>query len=284
MPLLTLQELEQATPLFRGTVGNALARGAMHLLSVDRANALYDRNTRFHGPDFAHSVLRELGVEYDVYATSSSVLAQWNVLHSDTPFITLSNHPYGGLDGLILADLFGHLCPDYKLMVNKLLSRIEPLSDLFIAVTPIGAEPSEPTAESVAGVRQVIAHLRQGGALGLFPAGAVSNLRLCPYGVHDREWPLPIVRLIARARVPIVPVCFLDGNSWFYYALGLIDWRVRLLRLPAEFFNKCGRPVRLVIGATISVEEQHEYLSTHTIGEFGLWLRSKGQGMMTMNK
>lgn len=280
MPLLTLQELEQATPLFRGVVGHALARGAMHLLAVDKANALYDRNASLYGPDFAHGVLRDLGVDYDVYAASSSVLAQGRVLQGTTPFITLSNHPYGGLDGLILVDLFGRLCPNYKLMANKLLSRVEPLSDSFIAVTPIGAEPSGPTADSVAGVKQAIAHLRQGGVLGLFPAGAVSNLHLFPYGVHDREWPLPIVRLIARARVPIVPVCFLDGNSWFYYVLGLIDWRVRLLRLPAELFNKRGRPVRLVIGTTISVEEQHDYLSTHTIEEFGVWLRNKGQGMI----
>ena len=62
-----------------------------------------------------------------------------------------------------------------------------------------------------------------------------------------------------KAEVPVTPVHFLDGNSAFYYSLGLIDWRVRLLRLPAEVFNKRGRTMRIAIGRPISVDRQKEY-------------------------
>ncbi len=41
-----------------------------------------------------------------------------------------------------------------------------------------------------------------------------------------------------KAKVPIVPVCFFDGNSIFCYSWGLIDWRIRLLRLLPEVFSK----------------------------------------------
>ena len=276
MPLLPLSEIQQLSPLFRGRVGHASARALMRLLRIDEMNNLYDRNGYLHGSDFACKVLSDLGIEYDVYGTTSTVLKQWDQLKK--PFITISNHPYGGIDGIILAALFGQRFPQYKIMVNKILGRIEALSPSFITVTPVGVEHTAPAAESIVGIRHALAHLRQGGSLGLFPSGAVSDLRLCPYGVRDRSWPLPMVRFIAKAHVPIIPVHFLDGNSWLYYALGLIGWRVRLLRLPGELFNKRGCLVRLVVGEAVTVDEQQHYLSTHSLEEYGLWLREKVYG------
>ena len=278
MPLLTLQELEQLTPLFRGRVGRSLARGTMRLLSVDRLNALYDRHAHLRGADFARSVLEDLGIDYEVFVESAEVEAQLHTL-DETPFITISNHPYGSIDGVILADLFGHRCANYKIMVNKILSRVESLAPSFISVTPTGVERTAATKESIMGVRRALGQLRSGGGLGLFPSGAVSDLSLREGCVRDRPWQPAIISLIAKARVPIMPVRFFDRNSSFYYALGLIDWRVRLLRLPAEVFNKAGRSVRIGLAPLISVEEQQQYLATHTIEEFGTWLRSKVYGM-----
>lgn len=277
MPLLTLQELEQMSPLFRGRMGNSLGRGLMRLLAVDKMNALYDRNAHLTGPDFARSVLDDLGVRYEVTGNLPPLTSHRSPL-AHTPFITLSNHPYGSIDGIILADLFGHLCPSYKIMVNKILGRVEALSPSFISVTPTGVERTTPTTESIIGIRRALGQLRSGGALGLFPSGAVSDLSLRHRCVRDREWQPAIIRLIAKASVPILPVHFLDGNSRFYYLLGLVDWRVRLLRLPSELFNKAGRPVRIAIGEVISVEEQQAYLHTHTIEEYGLWLRKRVYG------
>ena len=164
-------------------------------------------------------------------------------------------------------------------MVNQVLSRVKALSPSFITVTPTGVERTVATVESIAGIRHALKHLRRGGALGLFPSGAVSDLNLRDHCVRDREWQDPIIRFIAKAKVPILPMCFLDGNSWLYYSLGLIDWRVRLLRLPAEVFNKANRPVRLGIGTLIQVEEQEQYLATHTIEEYGHWLRNRVYNM-----
>ena len=279
MPLLTIDELRQLTPLFRGKVGGMLARGAMRLLAIDRVNTLYDSHEHLRGPAFAHSVLCDLGIEYEVYAENAEAIQQQSTLNEAMPFITISNHPCGHIDGIILADYFGHRCTDYKLMANQLLGRIEALSPSFITVTPTGTERTAATAASIMGVRRALAHLRSGGALGLFPSGAVSDFSLRDACVRDRAWQLAIIRLIAKAQVPILPVRFFDGNSSFYYSLGLLDWRIRLLRLPAEVFNKGHSPMRLGVGPFISVEEQQHYLATHTIEEFGLWLRSKVYSM-----
>lgn len=256
-----------------------VGRSAMRLLAVNKLNALYERHSHLGGPDFADSVLKDLGIKYDVFAETPDVLSQLTELRKGRPFITISNHPYGSIDGVILADYFGHLYPGYKLMVNRILTRVEALAPSFIPVAPADAAHHSAATSSVLGIRHALEQLRSGRPLGLFPAGAVSDLSLRDRCIRDREWQPAIIRLIAKARVPIVPVRFFDGNSLLYYMLGLIDWRVRLLRLPAEVFNKAGRPTRLSIAPIISVEQQQEFLATHSFEEFGLWLRSKVYGM-----
>ena len=266
MPLLTLNELEKATPLFRGKCGNALCRALMSMLAIDKVNDLYDRNSDHQGPEFASAVLNDIGVEYEIL--NPEVLQNL----PDGPFITISNHPYGHIDGVMLVDLFGHIRPDYKVMVNKFLGRIEALGGNFICVTPTGEERTAPTRDSIQGVKEAVAHIRSGGVFGLFPSGAVSDLSLKDGCIRDREWQEPVIRLIKKLNVPIVPVHFLDRNSNFYYSLGLIDWKVRLLRLITEVFNKRGKRTRIAIGTVISPEEQAEFSD---VRQFGIFLRNK---------
>lgn len=271
MPLLSINELETMSPLFRGKAGNAFAGLLMRILSVDRINELYDRNINYEGPEFTRSVLNDLGIRYEI--------ENMEILDSlpDGPFITISNHPYGSIDGIILVDIFGHLRHDYKVMVNKFLGRIKPLDDNFICVTPTGKERSAPTADSVQGIKDAYRHIRAGHPLGLFPSGAVSDFTLKDMCVRDREWQDPVVRLIRKLNVPIVPVAFPDRNSDFYYSLGLIDWRVRLLRLPSEVFNKKKKVQRVVLGEMITLEEQEMFETTDS---FGRYLRSRTYGLI----
>ena len=85
----------------------------------------------------------------------------------------------------------------------------------------------------------------------------------------------PVIRLIKKLNVPVVPVHFLDRNSDFYYSLGLLDWRIRLLRLPAEVFNKRGKVTRMALGEIILPEQLHEFDDIHMLSDF---LRNKVYG------
>jgi putative hemolysin len=172
---------------------------------------------------------------------------------------------------MVLVDLFGHIRPDYKVMVNQILAHVQSLSPNFIKVIPTGNEKTGPRAESLNGVRETLAHLRDGHPMGFFPSGAVSDLSLKDHCIRDRQWQEPVLRLIQKAGVPVIPVRFFDRNSLFFYRLGLIDWKVRLMRLCWEVFNKQGKDVRLGIGETISVERQKACAS---LEEYGQLLRS----------
>lgn len=269
MALIELEELERASPLFRGRAGHLLVKEVFRCLGLDRIQEAYDRNCSFEGADFASHILEDFGVRYTVEGPGLAALPQG-------PFITVSNHPYGSIDGLILADVFGHLRPDFKVMVNKVLGRIKALEPSFIKVTPTGNERKAPDTQSMAGVRAALGHLREGHPLGLFPSGAVSDLSLKDRCIRDRKWQEPVLRLIRKAAVPVVPVRFFDRNSDLFYLLGLIDWRVRVLRLPREVLNKKDRQVRVGIGQAITQKQQAQCSS---LEDFGKMLRAAVYGM-----
>lgn len=260
-PLLSLEELGRISPIFRGAVGRLFGRFAMWLCGVGRINRLYDHIYDQNGPDAARSALEYIGCDY--------LIGNAERLDSlpEGAFITISNHPYGGIDGVILLDMIGQKRPDLKIMVNKILGRVEPMQSNFITVTPTETEKKRADATTLQGIRTCLAHLHKGHPMGFFPAGAVSNLTLPSGRIIDREWQESLLRLIEKARVPIVPIHFEGRNSLFYYSLGLIDWRIRLLRLPREVLNKHRGTHKLSIGPTISVEELKSATTPKALGE-----------------
>ena len=245
------------SPLFRGRKGRLLFNLAARVTGIARINALHDRVDTagvLYGAPFAKGILDDLGIDFRIgNADRLSSLPEG-------PFIVIANHIYGHIDGICLLDVFGHYRPETKVMVNEMLTWIPGLAPNFIAVNPTVAKRENASATSVNGVRNALMQLREGGPLCIFPSGAVADLKPREgWTVSERDWQDAAVRLIRKARVPIVPVRFFDRNSRFYYALGLIDYRVRFVRLFHEMFNKRGSQPRLGIGAPISVREQEQY-------------------------
>lgn len=270
MALLTMEQIEELSPVFKGTFGHVLAKCLLKITAVDKIAEIYDRHEDVKGPDFVHAYLKDIGVNYEV-----SGLEQLQSV-TEGPFITISNHPYGALDGIILIDLIGHSRPDYKVMANKFLSLVKTLKDNFIMVSPEFKLDAKPTQVSISGVKKSFTHLREGHPLGIFPAGAVSDLNLKEHSIRDREWQEAALRLIKKAKVPVVPVRFFDRNSNFFYGLGLVNKTMRVLRLPREVLNKGGKPIRVGIGKVLSVAEMECY---KTIEDLGVFLRQSVYGM-----
>lgn len=235
----------------------------MHFLAIDKINELYDHSFDYKGAEFASRLLNDLGVYYRI----GNIDRLKNSLKGG--FISISNHPYGGLDGIMLIDLMAGIRPDYKFMVNKVLSLIKTMDENFISVTPVTTKKPE-ISENISSIRETLIHLREGHPVGVFPSGAVSDFSIKDFRVRDREWQESVLKLIKMAKVPIVPIRFFDKNSPFFYLLGLINWRIRLLRMPSEVFNKKNQRPRIGIGEIITVEEQEQF---NDISSFGFFLR-----------
>jgi len=262
MKVIDPKDFENFSSLFSGARGHRRAEFIMRLLSIDKVNWVYDHSGAYTGAEFTSRLLDDLGVNY-VVGNSERLKSL-----PEGSFITVSNHPYGGLDGIMSIDLLAGIRPDYRFMVNKILSLIKTLNGNFISVTPTGNKKTGVTAASIKGIRESLEHLHNGHPLGFFPSGAVSDFSLRDLHVRDRGWQKSILHMIHSAKVPVLPIRFFDKNSTLFYFLGLLNWRIRSLRLPSEVFNKRNQEPRIGIGNIISVEVQEQFTDVEALGSF----------------
>lgn len=241
-----------------------LVERLLHWLSVDKVNAVHAHNCETPGPAFVEGLLRDFDIKLRVDGL--------DVLDNlpEGPFITVSNHPFGALDGITLINLVASRRPEYKVMVNMILGRIWAMEPNFIAVDAMSSNDPAKKAVSVNGIRQAIDQVRSGRPLGFFPAGAVSKVNWRGRLV-DRRWQPNVIRIIKKLEVPVIPIYFHGSNSWFFNFLGVVCWQLRTLRLPSEVFRKCHTTIHISVGNPITVEEQRAHAGS--IDELGRYLK-----------
>lgn len=241
-----------------------LVERLLHWLSVDKVNAVHAHNCETPGPAFVEGLLRDFDIKLRVDGL--------DVLDNlpEGPFITVSNHPFGALDGITLIHLVASRRPEYKVMVNMILGRIWAMEPNFIAVDAMSSNDPAKKAVSVNGIRQAIDQVRSGRPLGFFPAGAVSKVNWRGRLV-DRRWQPNVIRIIKKLEVPVIPIYFHGSNSWFFNFLGVVCWQLRTLRLPSEVFRKCHTTMHISVGNPITVEEQRAHAGS--IDELGRYLK-----------
>lgn len=260
--IVDVKDVAKLSPFFSTALGRVCAEALIRITAYDRVNRLYEHSVRLSGAEFAAGCLDELGVDYLIGN------AERLTRLPEGAFITVSNHPYGGLDGVMLIDLLAGIRPDYRLMVNKMISRVKTMKDNLISVAPVDDNHEHDSVTNTRALRTTLSHLHGGHPAGFFPSGAVSDYRISDKLIRDRDWQTNILRLIRFVKVPVVPVRFFDSNSPFFYFLGIINWKIRLLRMPSELFNKKKKKIRIGIGNTISVEEQEQYNDATSLGDF----------------
>ncbi len=253
-------------PVFRGCFGNILIKLVFKVAGFNKANAVYDASKHYTDVEFTTDMLDKLGIIRNV--DNIEVLEQFE----GKPFITVSNHPYGHIDGIMVADLVGSVRSDYKIMVNWLLMQIDTMENFFIGVNPFPDDSKMANAKSsIGGVKECIDHLKNGHPLGFFPAGGIS-LPNIKGDVVDNVWQSSVIRIIKKARVPVIPIYISGKNSFCYQLLGHISWKVRTVRLLHEITNKRGKTINIRFGEPILPEEQDKYKD---ISELGEYLKSK---------
>lgn len=239
-----------------------LVEWAMHVIGLDEVNAIHSRHCHSTGTEFSTRLVED-EFKLRLKVDNEDVLSRF----PDGPFITVSNHPYGGMDGIILLHLVGKYRPDYKLMVNMILYNISAMRPSFIPVDAIKTDDPAKKAVTLQSLREAMAHVNAGHPLGFFPAGAVSKIDRSLH-IRDREWQPTVTRMIKQLEVPVIPIYFHGHNSTFFNILGLIDWRLRSARLPKEIFNKKGKEVHVSVGEPISVGKQREFNDPESLGRY----------------
>lgn len=245
---------------FLGTLGGWLL---MKVLRISTLNKLYDKHKNKETCDFLNGLLEDLQIEFEIPEEDLRRIPKTGA------FITISNHPLGGVDGILLLKLLLEHRPDYKIIANFLLHRIEPLKEYIMPVNPF--EDHKDVKSSTAGFIQAIRHLKSDLPLGIFPAGEVSTYRDGKL-VVDKKWEESAMKLVQRAEVPVIPIYFHAKNSRLFYRLAKLSDVFRTAKLPSELLSQKHRVIKVRIGNPISVKAQKEH---KTIQEFTDFLRKK---------
>ena len=195
---------------------------------------------------FCDRVLQAVGVRTDFLEEELLKVPK------EGPVVVVANHPFGGIEGVILLSLLHRVRPDVKAMANYLLSAIAEMRDDFIFVDPFASKNS--AKANLRPIKESLTWLKDGHLLIVFPSGEVSSFDRRTLRVRDPAWSASIAALVRKTNATVVPMFFPGRNSVFFNLVGLIHPRFRTSLLPRQIANKKGHILTVRIGTPLSAK------------------------------
>ena len=198
------------------------------------------------GRDFWSVMVARYGLSLDVVGGELGNIPQHG------PVILIANHPYGLLDGLMMGHILQQSRGDFRILANHVFQKAQ---DLDRAVLPISFdETKEAVALNLATRKAALGYLGQGGAIGVFPGGAVSTAARPFSTPMDPGWRAFTARMVAKSEATVVPVFFEGQCSRMFQIASHIHMTLRMGLLIREFKSRVDTPVRVHIGKPIGRE------------------------------
>ena len=234
------------------------------LFAIDRCREVFETARRAgDGPCAVSRMLELLAVDYRIAAEELERIPR------SGPLIVTANHPFGLLDGAILACILTKLRPDVRILTNRMLASFPELHGMCIFVDPFGEATS--VNANAGALRESVGWLRRGGLLATFPAGEVAHLDFRDGTTADPPWNMAIARLARLSGSAALPVFFQGSNSMAFQLAGAVHPRLRTASLPRELLNKSGRRIRLRIGRPIPPAELASLAGAREVTEYLRW-------------
>lgn len=208
-----------------------------YLLNEKQCNDIANQFSYLQGIDFVEQVLASFDFSFTVPDNEiENIPCEGRV-------VIFANHPIGSLDALALIKLISEVRPDIKVVANELLMALEPLHNILLPVRNMtGGTPKQH-------LEKIHQHLRNEGAVLIFPSGEVSRLR--PQGVRDTQWQAGFLKMAISCNAPLLPM-FVDAkNSATFYGASMIYKPLASLLLVKEMFKQAKRNMPIRIGELI---------------------------------
>jgi putative hemolysin len=168
------------------------------------------------------------------------------------PLVIVANHPFGILEGLIVARMLDEVRPDVRILANSVLGFVPEMSPRLILVNPF--QTKESVRANGKGVREALGWLGRGGALLAFPAGEVSHFDIRQRAIIDPQWNEKLVRFIRHTQSTVVPMFINGANSLTFQLMGMVNAHLRTARMLHELANKDHHRVEIRVGAPVEWE------------------------------
>ncbi len=223
------------------------------------------KDTEFIGP-----TLKFMGISYRAFGVENIPLSG--------RYFFVSNHPLGGLDGLVFMNELGKHYSNIKFPVNDLLMHLENLSGIFLPINKHGGQAKD-------AIRQLEETYASDSQILYFPAGLCSRRK---NGViRDLVWHKSFITKAIQHKRDVVPAFFSGRNSSFFYKLSNfrkfvgIKANIEMLYLPDEMFRQKDKDISLVFGKPIPWQT---FDNSKTPPEWAEWVKSKSYELESMIK
>ncbi len=206
----------------------------------DEINFALEKFRDKHGLDFLTHILEFYGFKYSVSGEEN--------IPREGRFIFVSNHPLGGLDGMVFLDIIGRHYKNVKFIVNDLLLNLKNLEPLFIPVNKHGRQSAEY-------VRRIEKLYKSDYQVLYFPAGLCSRKK--GKKIVDLQWKKNFIKKAIEHKRDVIPVHFEGKNSPFFYRLANlrktigIKANIEMFYLPDEMFRQRHQKIHVTIGTPI---------------------------------
>lgn len=213
----------------------------------EEINHIYQNYWEYAPQEFIRACFRDWGVSYSIEGIEK--------LDRNERYLFVSNHPFGGMDGMMLADNLIEYFGDVRVVVNDILRYIAPLDPLWVPVNKHGAQ-------KLSYARKFDEAFASDLPILTFPAGLCS--RKIDGRVQDTLWRPNFLKKAYASHRKIVPI-FVEGRlSNFFYnlsrlrkALG-VKANIEMLWLVDEMLSQKGQHFRIIVGEPIEVESLRE--------------------------
>lgn len=212
--------------------------------------------------------LKHFEIRYNVSGTEN--------IPEEGRYIFVSNHPLGGLDGLVFIYELSKHFPNIKFPVNDILTNIENLSGIFLPVNKHGAQgknAARKIEEAYSSASQIL----------YFPAGLCSRKKRGV--IKDLQWHKSFISKAIQHKRDIVPAFFSGRNSDFFYNLSnlrkflRIKANIEMLYLADEMFRQKDKEISLVFGKPVPWQT---FDKSRSAPEWAEWVKSKSYELETV--
>ncbi|MGB8359719.1 MAG: 1-acyl-sn-glycerol-3-phosphate acyltransferase [Bacteroidales bacterium] len=217
-----------------------VVRYLKRIVHQDIINDILKTYGHLRGYAFNDGALSYLGIKYRVHGLEN--------LPSGGRNIFVSNHPLGGLDGMVFISELSKHYNAIKFPVNDILLYVDNYSDIFLPVNKVGSygrEAAKLLEEAYASDCQILN----------FPAGICS--RKVNGVITDLQWQKSFIVKAVQHQRDIVPCYFAGRNSSFFYNLSNIRQQLgikinlEMLYLADEMYRQKGKDIDLYFGEAI---------------------------------
>jgi putative hemolysin len=223
---------------------------AEKVIALDKCRDLYQSVQRSPQGFSLESLLQAMRVELAVDAADMARIP------AKGPVVVVANHPFGMLDGAVLAVLLRRVRSDVKVMTSFPLATVPELARQCIFVDPMSRDHarSEKAPIDRLAEMEALAWLQEGGVLGLFPSGETPQWRFSPGQIAERVWNADAIGLIRQSNAAVLPIYLCGRNHASLHFFGNVHPRLRTAFRLQEFLQQEGRVVDVRVGGEIRPE------------------------------